>query len=105
MRSLREVGLMDGEVVTNRRRLNKPSTPMVITLVCAIIGWGLGLFGMVRAADLRMLTEAIVAERDARSASDITMSDTMKQVSMNTKDVPALVAQMRIVLRKLGLEP
>jgi hypothetical protein len=87
-----------------RTPVKRPSTSLVVTLIVAIIGWGLGLSAMVRASDLRMVTEAVVSEREARAAADTAMNDTLKQVTLNTKDVPALVAQMKIVLRRLGLD-
>jgi hypothetical protein len=44
------------------------------------------------------------AETEARKASDNAITATLDRVALNTKDVPALIAEMHIVLSKLNLD-
>ena len=77
---------------------------LVAVIAIAVAGWVIALVGIVRSTDIEALRSSIAAERDSRVMADGQLVDALRQVTENTKDVPALVAEMQIVLNKLGLD-
>ena len=77
---------------------------IIITVTIAIIGWMLLLTDKLSAASHNAVEQSITSEREQRISSDKALGDTLDRVVENTKDIPALVAEMKIVLGKLGLD-
>lgn len=88
----------------NERSSRTAWTGIVVSIAIAVVGWGFFLTDKLSATSHDSLKQEIHNEAQARSDADKALSDTLDKVAENTKDVPGLVAEMRIVLNKLGLD-
>lgn len=77
---------------------------IIVTIAIAVAGWTFALIDKVGMTSHQSIEQSIIAEKDARISADKALADTIDKVVENTKDVPGLVAEMRIVLSKLGLD-
>jgi hypothetical protein len=77
---------------------------LVVTVGIAFAGWGIVLVDKLQVSERAAITQEIASERSERITADSTIDSTLGKVVENTKDVPALVAEMKIVLSRLGLD-
>lgn len=93
--------MADGDV---KKKPTARWVAILLPAVLALVGWTYGLIERVNNLHYEAVVNQITSEIDARKLSDQQLWAAVTEIKENTKELPAFMVEMKIVMGKLGLD-